>query len=234
MHRAIGPFDGRRARRKRCDACVKRRIKVRVIVGVVHVDSEANQEKCHGGIPCQNCTRTQQPCEAPTKSTGFTLTYVEVTGNMAMRMKVCRSTPLTAEPDGLSIPQALAQKTNDNGIPYFFTSFLVMNNFTNRRVPVITELLSMMQDAPALRAAVCAVAACHRSQEGPTTLSRVDQKNETMQTLQLYGESVCHVKRLISSNAFMEDEAASWTTFFLGLFEVGGSAPKLSSKMTIR
>ncbi|PVI04066.1 hypothetical protein DM02DRAFT_694603 [Periconia macrospinosa] len=41
----VGPYDGRRARRKRCTACAKRKI------------------KCQGGLPCDYCTKTKQTCQ---------------------------------------------------------------------------------------------------------------------------------------------------------------------------
>lgn len=218
MHSVIGPLDGRRARRKRCDACVKRRTKVRVpIPNTTRVTK--NHEKCHGGIPCQNCTRTQQACKIPKKPTTFAPTFVGMTTKD--RMKTDERTSMPREPMGLSLLRSPVQRICDTSIPYFFTSFLAMNSFTNTRVPVIPDLSNMMKDAPALRAAICAIAACHRVQQRPVTMSMKDEKREILITLQSYDESVRYVKHLISSNTFTEDVSASWTTFLLGLFEVG-------------
>ncbi|KAF1956473.1 hypothetical protein CC80DRAFT_413051 [Byssothecium circinans] len=127
---------------------------------------------------------------------------------------------LTAEPTNFPLLQSPIQKICDRNVPYFFTSFLAMNNLTNDRIPVTSDLLGMMKDAPALRAAICAVAAHHRIQQDPTIVLREDGKNEMLYTLQSYGQSVRHIKNLISSNTFLGDPSALWTTFLLGLFEL--------------
>ncbi|KAJ4294333.1 hypothetical protein N0V90_008023 [Kalmusia sp. IMI 367209] len=192
----------------------------------------ANQEKCHGGIPCENCKRTKQPCKTPTKPTTFTPVFVGVMATSKMRSVTTAS--LTAIPTDFPLLHSPIQKICDRNVPYFFTSFLAMNNLMNDRIPVASDLLGMMKDAPALRAAICAVAAHHRIQQNPTLVSGEDEKDEMFYTLQSYGQSVRYIKDLISSNTFLEDPSALWTTFLLGLFEVGRATKVINHTLDAR
>ncbi|KAF2446732.1 hypothetical protein P171DRAFT_238217 [Karstenula rhodostoma CBS 690.94] len=194
MPSAIGPHDGRKARRKRCNACVRRKI------------------KCHGGIPCDYCRRTTQTCESPTKPTTFMPVFVGETVNKARSKQVIHT---AVRPTGFPFLQSPTPPAYENNLLYFFRSFLTMNNLSNDRLPVVADLINFMADAPALRDAIFAVAVHHRGQQSPKVISTSDY-----QALQSYGRSVRHIKDLITTDTFSNDPSALWTTFFLGLFEL--------------
>ncbi|KAL5376647.1 hypothetical protein DPSP01_010317 [Paraphaeosphaeria sporulosa] len=195
MPSAIGPLDGRKARRKRCNACVRRKI------------------KCHGGIPCDYCRRMKQTCESPTLPTTFAPVFVGENANGNPRGKQIVHT--ATERTGFSFLRFTAPTMYDSSVPYFFMSFLAMNNLSNDRLPVVADLVNLMADAPALRDAISAVAVHHRKQQSPEAVPL-----DGYQALQSYGRSIRHVKDLITSKTFLHDPSALWTTFFLGLFEL--------------
>lgn len=120
-----------------------------------------------------------------------------------------------AGPAGFPFLRSPAPTTHESSSQYFFMTFLTMNNLSNDRLPVVTDLLNLMADAPALRDAISAVAVYHRKQQSPEIVSTGDY-----QALQSYGRSVRHIKDLITSRTFSRDPSTLWTTFFLGLFEV--------------
>ncbi|KAL5444418.1 hypothetical protein PMIN06_008429 [Paraphaeosphaeria minitans] len=195
MPSAIGPLDGRKARRKRCNACVRRKI------------------KCHGGIPCDYCRRTKQACESPTKPSTFAPVFVgENTDREAKGKQIVEPAIGQSCFPFLRFP---APKICDSSVPYFFMSFLAMNNLSNDRLPVVADLLNLMAGAPALRDAISAVAVHHRKQQVPEAVPLGNY-----QALQSYGRSVRHVQTLITSETFPHDPSALWTTFLLGLFEL--------------
>ena len=103
----------------------------------------------------------------------------------------------------------------DSSILYFFISFLTMNNLSSDRLPVASDLLDLMHEAPALRNAISAVAVQHRIQQ-TSPLKSADK----FEALQSYSQSVSYINSLIASDSFVQDPSALWTTFVLGLFEV--------------
>lgn len=98
-----------------------------------------------------------------------------------------------------------------------------MNGLTGERMAVTTEIVDMMKNTPALKAAICAVASHNLTQQSPTLVSKTDRTNTKMNTLQNYSQSVCYIQKLIASNTFLGDPSALWITFFLGLYEVSAS-----------
>jgi hypothetical protein len=123
--------------------------------------------------------------------------------------------PTIGGPTRIPLCQGPSPTLYDSSVPYFFMSFLAVNNLSNDRLPVVEELLKLMSDAPALKDAISAVSVYHRRQQGPETAS-----NSDYQALRSYGRSVRYIKDCITSNTFSHDPSALWTTFFLGLFEV--------------
>ncbi|KAF2128047.1 hypothetical protein P153DRAFT_397926 [Dothidotthia symphoricarpi CBS 119687] len=187
MPSIIGPYDGRKARRKRCDTCIKRQI------------------RCHGGIPCGNCRQTNRLCGVTTKHTDVSLVFVRQFSNDETKENII-----------FPLRQSICPKGTDRYLSYFFTSFLPMNVFTSNAIPMRNDLLALSKSSPALRDAIDAVAAMHVKRQGQSFST---EQNRNVEALQAYARSVRCVQEKLATNTFMDDQAALWITFFLGLFE---------------
>ncbi|KAF1842503.1 uncharacterized protein K460DRAFT_293380 [Cucurbitaria berberidis CBS 394.84] len=199
MPSIIGPYDGRKARRKRCDSCVRRQI------------------KCHGGRPCENCRRTNQPCGMATRHTGASFVFV----GQASDSKTEKTGPALPGAQMVSpLPKSICPKRTDRYLPYFFTSFLPMNLFTGRTIPIREDLLAMSKSSPALKDAIDAVAALHSQRQRQLSFVAQNENVESIQALQAYTRSVRCIQEEIAAGTFMANQSALWVTFLLGLFEV--------------
>jgi hypothetical protein len=225
MPSEIGPYDGRRARRKRCDACVKRRIRVGSTFSVTY--DRANAVKCRDGIPCENCRRTGRSCTAPIKQAPSMPVFVGWKSSPDIKNK--EFALLLGKKSSLSVPQSMTPIDHDCTIPYFFTCFLPMNLLVNDKSASI-GLLAMAKSSPALRDAIQAVAELHRKQQDQFAVAGLNAHGATYKALQAYDRSVRCMQVHIMTNTFLDDPSALWTTFLLGLFEVRivANYPKIS------
>ncbi|KAH7085021.1 hypothetical protein BKA63DRAFT_8151 [Paraphoma chrysanthemicola] len=205
MPSEVGPYDGRRARRKRCDACVQRRI------------------KCHGGSPCENCKRTNRVCKTPVKSQMTERIFVSPKGkSLSSAVKNSPRPPFLSITRGaeVSLPRPVSPKGLERYLPYFFASFLPMNIFTSDRVSMELDLIDLAKTSPALRGAMYAVTASHGEQTCSIDLANVDVQSSIAESLEAYNHSVCCIRKGIDANELLDDPSALWTTFLLGLFEL--------------
>ncbi|KAF2006442.1 hypothetical protein P154DRAFT_259094 [Amniculicola lignicola CBS 123094] len=185
----VGPYDGRKAKRKRCEACVRRKI------------------KCHGGIPCSTCVRTNRACKPPLKPTS-SLVFVGQTERFH-----------TTAPFA---PNLLWSSKHDRNLAFFFMSFLPINMLANGRLHVDTALQLLAKSSPALVDAIQALSILHRRQHDQlaTSTTRANAICKTTEALEAYGRSVRSVQKQLASSQFQGDTATLWTTFLLGLFEL--------------
>ncbi|KAF2622748.1 hypothetical protein BU25DRAFT_205072 [Macroventuria anomochaeta] len=193
MTQASGPYDGRKARRKRCDRCVERRI------------------KCIGGFPCLNCSKTNRTCHITTKrktSAPIFLHATQATYTNTAHSHVNKTTVSL-------IPRAPSIKS-DIYLTHFFISFLHQNSFTGIAPRFETSLCSLVHHAPELRDAINAISALHITQHSQLASTR----DENLAALQAYSRSVHCVQAKIASKSFLCDPSALWTTLLLGVFEL--------------
>ncbi|KAF2852378.1 hypothetical protein T440DRAFT_421311 [Plenodomus tracheiphilus IPT5] len=198
MPALIGPYDGRKARRKRCNACVKRQI------------------KCDGGVPCVYCVRTGQACILRTMPIQPNVVFVCPKPNEEVKIttvSAVRRTPPN------SLPKQMPARRTDCYLPYFFTRFLPSNTFTSEKLAINNDLLVMVQESAGLRDAIDAVAALHARKQKYLACSD-EAHSVNPEALQAYMRSVRSVQDKISAGSFMHERSALWTTFLLGLFEL--------------
>jgi hypothetical protein len=117
------------------------------------------------------------------------------------------------------LPQSLELAGDDRAVLYFFTSFSRMNVLAGNTL-IDNEILNLAKTSPALRDAMVAVATLHRMQQEQFRLISTDGQCDKHGALQAYGRSVRCIQNRITSNTFLCDPSALWTTFLLGLFEV--------------
>ncbi|KAH4102509.1 hypothetical protein HBH70_215600 [Parastagonospora nodorum] len=199
MPTEIGPFDGRKARRKRCDACVKRRI------------------KCRDGMPCNNCKRAGRLCTMAIESNALMPVFVSEKSSSRAKAKE-HGTPQEYQ-TVMRLPPSVGLQEQDRAIPYFFVSFLPMNILANDD-SINSELQTMTKTSSALRDAIQAVGILHRDQQDQVSLNSSVEARPRYKALQAYDRAVRAIQGLITSNTFLDDPSALWTTFLLGLFEL--------------
>ncbi|KAF1932134.1 uncharacterized protein M421DRAFT_416861 [Didymella exigua CBS 183.55] len=193
MAQAIGPYDGRKARKKRCDRCVERRI------------------KCVGGCPCLNCTKTNRACHTTTarKTTG----PIFVHATQASFPHRGRSHVTETVVD---LPAQTSPVSSDFYVTYFFTSFLYQNSFTGITPQIGTALSSLLHYSPELHDAINAISALHMTRNGYLNSIQDDK----LAALKAYSRSVQRVQGRIVSKSFVCDPSSLWTTLLLGIFEL--------------
>lgn len=108
----------------------------------------------------------------------------------------------------------------ENDLAYFVGSFLIMNAFSGQFFCSKFDLQSMLEASPALRKAISAVSALHRSQTQPSTQIGGQKSHQSYTAMTAYSQSVCLTQCLISQGAFYGNPHDLWSTFLLGLFEV--------------
>ncbi|KAH7412319.1 hypothetical protein DE146DRAFT_642817 [Phaeosphaeria sp. MPI-PUGE-AT-0046c] len=195
MPSEIGPYDGRKARRKRCDACVKRKA------------------RCHGGVPCSTCKRTGLACTIAIKPTSLLPVFVGQHSLTETEHKRNLTKSL------VHLPQPVDLGWEHRAVPYFFKVFLPMNNFSGGQ-SVEEEISTIVKTSRGLRDAIGAVATLHYKQNSGLMAGAAGDRCDRNEALQAYGRSVRHVQSRITSEVFLGAPCALWTTFVLGLFEL--------------
>ncbi|XPS70404.1 hypothetical protein M3J09_002625 [Ascochyta lentis] len=196
MSLASGPYDGRKARRKRCDYCAKRHI------------------KCQGGFPCRICKEKNRFCHMTREDKTIASVFVHTTSTtFTNRSRSHRK----ATPISLTHPMVPCR--NDIYLTYFFASFLRLNAFTGIAPEFQTSVSSLVHYSSELRDAINAISALHITQNNQTCQS-VDMSNENLAALQAYSRSVRSMQVKIASKEFIDDPSALWTTLLLSVFEL--------------
>ncbi|KAJ4984284.1 hypothetical protein SVAN01_10253 [Stagonosporopsis vannaccii] len=193
MPQISGPFDGRKARKKRCNRCVERRI------------------KCVGGRPCLNCSRTNHLCHTTAKPESTAWVFVHATKTQDSDDKRARR-----KGDTVSLPRQIPALRNETHLTYFFTSFLSQNAFTSVSEQFRISLSSLIYGSVGLRDAINAISALHIAQMRGATPTKGDDPA----ALHAYARSVKCIQAKITSGSIVRDPSSLWTTLLLGVFEL--------------
>jgi hypothetical protein len=170
-------------------------------------------------MPCENCKRTGRLCIIAAKQAALLPVFVSEksrtspgsTGYISLREHQVVD----------ALPQPMRLRGDDRALPYFFKSFLPMNILASDGT-IDTELLAAVKVSPALRDAVDAIAILQMKRHDHSTFGSPATDCQNYQALEAYDRSVCSMQSLITSETFLDDPSALWTTFLLGLFEVCG------------
>lgn len=127
------------------------------------------------------------------------------------------------------MPQGIPPGATDVALVRFFTVFLDRNDFAGTHFD--TEIfISSLQASQSLYHATLAIGSLDfRSNSS----SRTEQKAITTKALQSYQTSISAFKSEIKNSDLRKNDAALWTTFFLGIFEVGTPYSYLFSAITL-
>ncbi|CZT12324.1 uncharacterized protein RCO7_09046 [Rhynchosporium graminicola] len=190
----IGPLD-KRAIRTRCQACSRRRI------------------KCEGGSPCSYCLKKKVTCIPPPAPKIAGVVFVNDNCSTSSSSKL----PSEASEQAVIISKSMPQPESTNFISYFFTVFIVRNDFSGGRLDR-DGIVANFQSSPSLYHAAMAVGALNASKDkfAPARESRA----ATVAALSSYKTSLVSFQDEIRDRDIGTNDAALWTTLFLGLFEL--------------
>lgn len=124
------------------------------------------------------------------------------------------------------LPQSLGLAEDDRAHLYFFVPFSRMNVLLGN-MSIEDDVLELSKTSPALRDAIEALATLHYKQQESFSIVLETGQCDTHRALQAYGRSVRCMQNHITSNTFLGDPSALWTTFLLGLFEVRSNSENL-------
>ncbi|KAG4433522.1 hypothetical protein IFR05_011005 [Cadophora sp. M221] len=196
----LGPLD-KRVIRTRCQACSRRRI------------------KCEGGSPCAYCVKKRIPCIPPpaTKSAGVVFvndkTHSSSTSTSKLQPKISGQT-LTLT---VTLPKKVQQPKSSNFLARFFSVFIVRNDFSGGSLD-LDGIVASFQSSPSLYHAAIAVGALNASKERLTPVG--ERRAATVAALSSYRTSLVEFQEEIRCRDVKKNDAALWTTLFLGLFEL--------------
>jgi hypothetical protein len=144
---------------------------------------------------------------------------VFVSEKSANRPKVANSTPAAEVNTITQLPRSLGLGEDNRALLYFFVPFSQMNVLLGD-TSINSDVLDLAKTSPALRDAIEAVATLHHKQQESFSIVLENGQCDTHQALQAYGRSVRSMQNHITSDTFLGNPSALWTTFLLGIFEV--------------
>ncbi|KAL2069368.1 hypothetical protein VTL71DRAFT_15706 [Oculimacula yallundae] len=190
----LGPHD-KRAIRTRCQACSRRRI------------------KCEGGSPCLYCAKKQITCVPPPATKSTRVVFID---NTSQTSSISQA-PSKPWEQATIIPRGVKQPKSVNFIGHFFYVFIVRNDFSGGLLDMDSIVVNF-QASPSLYHAVIAVGALNASKDNLSPIK--ERKAATVAALSSYKTSLVSFQEEIQDRAISQNDAALWTTLFLGLFEL--------------
>jgi len=161
---------------------------------------DADCRKCEGKFPCRYCTQRNLPCAAQDSAP-------------SQLVLIHQALPKTRY-NSLSVMSPLSNLSTAKAEPlvhYFFASFLSNNDFgvdLNHHM-----IYSELQASRSLGGAVKAIAAIDKSRSISTGSNR-------MIAIRSYRDAIVAFQQELQKDHVTTTSYGSWTTFFLGLFEV--------------
>ena len=210
MPSSLGPFD-RRNQRTRCLNCVRKHLKVRTFWSrSPHCSICSRSFQCEEGFPCKRCLRTGRPCALP-KAEKSTITIGD-TFYSATHVR-SRALPLHA---ATVIMQSIAPDPTSRYLTHFHSSFLRSNVVIGRPWDEFQDVQSLLQDSPGLYSVAIAVGALDSR-----TRSCCGHPPHSASALHYYKAAISAVQPELAEPNLRTNETVLWSTFFLGIFEVG-------------
>ncbi|EPE33622.1 hypothetical protein GLAREA_06635 [Glarea lozoyensis ATCC 20868] len=115
------------------------------------------------------------------------------------------------------IPNQITQDVSQNFISHFFTEYLIRNDFASGSLD-LDAIISNFQISPSLYYVLLAVGALDMS-KNPLS-SPAARKSATTAALTSYQKSISSFRTDLQLTKLTQNDAALWTTFFLGIFEL--------------
>jgi hypothetical protein len=191
----VGPLD-RRKRRKRCEGCAQRRVKV---LFTYILEAIADSLQCEGEWPCKECAKRSLRCVAQEESPSSSLVLIHHKAK--------------ATPHGyrLVLPPNHPNSYDDRLAHHFFNDFMSNNNFG---FDIDDNMIySQTQCSSSLHAATNAVTAVSMARTTSNPKLRLF-------AVRSYQSSIIALRSNAQENKIIHENHTCWTTFFLGLFEV--------------
>lgn len=149
---------------------------------------------------------------APAKGTG--VVFVNTAGSQISPSSECQTAILN---QSLVIPQKLQRPQASKFIAYFFSVFIIRNDFSGGSLDM-DAIIANFQSSPSLYHAAVAVGALDASKK--LLSPAAERRSATVAALSSYKTSLVAFQQEIQQRDIKKNDAALWTTLFLGLFEV--------------
>jgi hypothetical protein len=160
--------------------------------------------QCEGLPPCLYCVKKRQKCVPQVVLQKSGEIFVNISG------------PLKAsgQPQNLDMNPSVPE---DKFIKHFFSSFLVRNDLGGTLD--LETIISSFQESPSLYNVILALGAFDL--KGKLTTASDERKGTSLVAFSAYRTSIIAFQAEIENKGVLEKKSNLWTTFFLGLFEVG-------------
>lgn len=155
--------------------------------------------QCTGPPPCLYCSKKKLECRPQARDLGTEMVFINT------RLK-----PTVNPPNGMSL------KGEDIALARFFTVFISRNDFAGTHFDTDGIVCSFQTSSSLYNAAVAIGSLDLRN----SSSSLVERRGVTASALQSYQKSVTTLRDDMKCTEIRQSDAALWTTFFLGLFEV--------------
>ena len=117
----------------------------------------------------------------------------------------------------LVISKAIQRPQASSFMAYFFNVFIIRNDFSGGSLDM-DAIVANFQSSPSLYHAAVAVGALDASKKALSPAG--ERRSATVAALSSYKTSLVAFQQEIQDRDIKKNEAALWTTLFLGLFEV--------------
>ncbi|KAH0284074.1 hypothetical protein M436DRAFT_75823 [Aureobasidium namibiae CBS 147.97] len=181
----LGPLD-RRLERSRCLRCAKSHL------------------KCSGGTPCTGCSKRNQKCVYPAKTT-----------TIAKFQLVNRHTIQNSALARSKIPQKPSLEHSNNVLNIFLTRFVGENSFTGCSSTWFADIQTYFASDKAVHHALKALSQLYAYRE-----SNSDQTRNKRLALESYQTAVLSVRQVVDAEHAKIPQSLVSSTFLLGLFEL--------------
>lgn len=111
----------------------------------------------------------------------------------------------------------MPRSASNKFIIHFFSEFILKNDFAGASLD-LDAIIPAFQTSPSLYHASAAVAALDMSKK--SLYSSTERRSATVAALTAYQNSINSFRAEIQDTKLNKNDAALWTTFFLGIFEV--------------
>jgi hypothetical protein len=166
--------------------------------------------QCKGEPPCLYCTKKKITCSPQVAKRATGVVFL----NQTVLSQLC---PSNTVQEVSTVPKQMRQTPTNVHIAHFFSEFLVKNDFAGGSLD-LDNIIPSFQTSPSLYHASIAVAALDMSKN--TLLPSTQRKSATVAALTSYQASINNFSIGIQKTKLNKNDAALWTTFFLGIFEV--------------
>jgi hypothetical protein len=174
------------------------------------------------------CNRVGKTCVAPqTQPRNNDLIFVHI-GDLS-QVHPSNGKPRTTVSMALAVPPAISLDRQTKLSKHFFSVFIQTNDFTVAKNLNLNLIEQLWQTNSGLREAIMAVAALDASRRSQT-LSYGSKSVVATTALKEYKKALLSLQNDLDCQMILKNDACLWSTFLLGIFEVGPFREPMSDR----